>query len=26
MADYTPPLRDIKFVLRHIADLDEIIE
>lgn len=25
MADYTPPLRDIKFVLRHIADLDEII-
>ena len=26
MADYTPPLRDIKFVLRHSADLDEIIE
>ncbi|MEA2009646.1 MAG: acyl-CoA dehydrogenase family protein [Actinomycetota bacterium] len=26
MSDYTPPLRDIKFVLRHIADLDEIIE
>jgi alkylation response protein AidB-like acyl-CoA dehydrogenase len=25
MADYTPPLRDIKFVLRHIANLDEII-
>ena len=25
MADYIPPLRDIKFVLRHIADLDEII-
>ena len=26
MSDYTPPLRDIKFVLRHIANLDEIIE
>ncbi len=26
MAEYRPPLRDIKFVLRHIADIDEIIE
>jgi len=25
MADYTPPLRDIKFVLQHIVDIDEII-
>jgi len=25
MVDYTPPLRDIKFVLRHIVDIDEII-
>ncbi len=25
MADFTPPLRDIKFNLRHIADLDDII-
>lgn len=25
MADYTPPLRDIKFVLRHIVDIDDII-
>jgi alkylation response protein AidB-like acyl-CoA dehydrogenase len=25
MVDYTPPLRDMKFVLRHIANLDEII-
>jgi alkylation response protein AidB-like acyl-CoA dehydrogenase len=26
MFDYTPPLRDIKFVLRHIAGIDEIID
>jgi len=26
MLDYTPPLRDIKFVLRHIAGIDDIIE
>ncbi|MEN8114690.1 MAG: acyl-CoA dehydrogenase N-terminal domain-containing protein, partial [Actinomycetota bacterium] len=25
MADYTPPLRDIKFVLRHIADIEDLI-
>ena len=25
MAEYTPPLRDIKFVLHHIAGIDEII-
>ena len=25
MADFTPPLRDIKFNLRHIADLDALI-
>ena len=25
MADYTPPLRDIKFVLHHIAGIDEIM-
>jgi alkylation response protein AidB-like acyl-CoA dehydrogenase len=25
MADFTPPLRDIKFNLRHIADLDGLI-
>jgi len=25
MAGYTPPLRDIKFVLRHIVGIDEII-
>ncbi len=25
MADYTPPLREIAFVLDHIADIDEII-
>jgi len=25
MADYTPPLRDIKFVLRHIAGIEDII-
>jgi alkylation response protein AidB-like acyl-CoA dehydrogenase len=25
MAEYTPPLRDIKFVLHHIAAIDEII-
>ncbi|MDW3215432.1 MAG: acyl-CoA dehydrogenase [Ilumatobacteraceae bacterium] len=24
MSDYTPPLRDIRFVMEHIADLDEI--
>jgi alkylation response protein AidB-like acyl-CoA dehydrogenase len=26
MAEYRPPLRDIKFVLHHIAGIDEIIE
>ena len=26
MVDFTPPLRDIKFNLRHIADLDSLIE
>jgi alkylation response protein AidB-like acyl-CoA dehydrogenase len=26
MADYSPPLRDIKLVLHHIACIDEIIE
>ena len=26
MADFTPPLRDIKFNLRHIADLDSLIQ
>jgi alkylation response protein AidB-like acyl-CoA dehydrogenase len=26
MADFTPPLRDIKFNLQHIAGLDELIE
>jgi len=26
MAEYTPPLREIKFVLHHIAGIDEIIE
>jgi len=26
VADYSPPLRDIKLVLHHIADIDEIIE
>ena len=25
MADYTPPLREIAFVLDHIAGIDEII-
>jgi len=25
MADYTPPLRDIKFTLRHIAGIEELI-
>ncbi|MEN8233710.1 MAG: acyl-CoA dehydrogenase family protein [Actinomycetota bacterium] len=25
MADYTPPLRDIKFVLRHISGIKEIV-
>ena len=25
MADYAPPLRDIKLVLRHIAGIDEIV-
>ena len=24
MSDYTPPLRDIRFVMEHIADLDQI--
>ena len=26
MVDFTPPLRDIKFNLRHIADLDSLIQ
>ena len=26
MAEYTPPLRDIKLVLHHIAGIDDIIE
>ncbi len=26
MADYTPPLRDIKFVLRHIVGIEDIVE
>jgi alkylation response protein AidB-like acyl-CoA dehydrogenase len=26
MVDFTPPLRDIKFNLRHIADLESLIE
>ena len=24
MSDYTPPLRDIRFVMDHVADLDAI--
>ncbi|HEY5663008.1 MAG TPA: acyl-CoA dehydrogenase [Ilumatobacter sp.] len=26
MSDYTPPLRDIRFVLDHVAELDRIVE
>jgi len=25
MSEYTPPLRDIEFTLRHVADIDEIM-